>query len=84
VVLHTVTLLEAIDASTAVNQLLTAGVERMALAADFNGEFTAGGTGGEGFTTCATHRSLTVLRMDILLHGFHSLKNTTNEYYNGA
>ena len=65
------TLVETIDTSTGVNQLLLAGIERVALGADFNTNLLLSGTGLENVTTSATNRGLFVLRMDTLLHFVH-------------
>ena len=67
---HAVTLLELINASAAVNELLTAGIEGVALGADFDLELTAYGTALEGFTACATDDAFAVGRMDVLFHNF--------------
>ena len=66
--LHTVALLEAIYSSAAVYQLLSAGEERMALAADFDLELTLGGAGNEGLSAGAADCTLNVLRMNSVLH----------------
>ena len=65
------TLVEAIDTSTGVNQLLLAGIERVALGADFNTNLLLGGAGGESVATGATDRGLFVLGMDTFLHFVH-------------
>jgi len=75
--LQTVTLLELVNASTAVNQLLTAGVIGMALAANFNRELLLGGAGDEGLAAGATDNRFTVLRMDLVLHESSLLQKTT-------
>lgn len=66
-----VTLLETVYASTRINQLLAAGVERMALGTNFDLEFALYGTAQEGLATGTAHNALAVGRMDILLHLFH-------------
>ena len=66
--LHTVALLEAIYSSAAVYQLLSAGEERMALAADFDLELTLGGAGNEGLSAGAAYDCFAIRRMDIFLH----------------
>ena len=63
---HAVTLLELINTSAAVNEFLAAGVEGVALGADF----TLYGTALEGFTACATDDAFAVGRMDVLFHNF--------------
>ena len=65
------TLVEAIDTSTGVNQLLLAGIERVALGADLNTNLLLGGAGGESVATGATDRGLFVLGMDTFLHFVH-------------
>ena len=66
--LHTETLLEAINAAAAVNQLLLAGEEGMALRADFNPQFLLGGAGLKGFAAHTADDALFVLGMDLFLH----------------
>ncbi len=68
--LHAVTLLELINTSAAVNEFLAAGVEGVALGADFNLELALYGTALEGFTACATDDAFAVGRMDVLFHNF--------------
>lgn len=75
--LHAVTLLEAIDTAADVNQLLLAGIERMALGADFNAQLLLGGTGDEGVAANASHGRLLILRMDTFLHDFHLFYRNT-------
>lgn len=65
---NTVALLEAIYPSAAVNQLLSASEERMALAADFDLELTLGRAGNEGLTASAAHHCFAIRRMNIFLH----------------
>ena len=69
--LDAVALLEAIDTAAGVNQLLLAGVERVALGADFNAQLLLGGTGDESVAADAGHGNLLILRMDAFLHVFH-------------
>ena len=69
--LQTKSLVETINTSTGVNQLLLAGIERVALGADFNTDFLLGGTSGEGVATSATDGGLLVLRMDAFFHVVH-------------
>ena len=65
-----VTLLETVYTSTRINQLLAAGVERMALGTNFDLELALYGTALEGFTACATDDAFAVGRMDVLFHNF--------------
>ena len=69
--LQTKSLVEPINASTGVNQLLLAGIERVALGADFNTDLLLGGAGGEGVAASATDGGLLVLRMDAFFHVVH-------------
>ena len=65
---HAVTLLELINTSAAVNEFLAAGVEGVALGADFNLELALYGTGLEGLTASAADDAFAVRGMDILFH----------------
>ena len=62
------TLFEAIHASTCINQLLLASIERMALGADIHFHFLLRGAGFEGLTAYAANDAFTVLGMDSFLH----------------
>ena len=66
--LQTVALLEAIYSSAAVDQLLTAREERVALAADFDLQLALGGAGKEGLAAGTAHDRFAVRRMNIFLH----------------
>ena len=65
---HVETLLEAIHASACINQLLLAGVERMALVANLNVDVTTGGTSFDLVAACTSDRGFLVLRMDAFSH----------------
>ena len=67
---HAVTLLELINTSAAVNEFLAAGVEGVALGADFNLELAIYGTALEGFTACSTDDAFVVGSIDVLFHNF--------------
>ena len=69
--LQTKSLVETINTSTGVDQLLLAGVERVALGADLNTDLLLGRTGCEHVATCATDSSLFVVRMDAFSHVVH-------------
>ena len=69
--LHAVTLLETIHAAAGINQLLLAGVERMALRADIDAHLLLHGTGLKGLAADAANDGLAVIGMDLFLHGFH-------------
>ena len=68
VLLQAKSLVEPINASTGIDQLLLAGVEGMALRADFNLDVLLCGTGCENVATGTADRSLFVLGMDTFLH----------------
>ena len=65
---HIEALLEAINASTSINQLLLSGVERMALGANIHLHLFLRGTGFECFTAYAANDAFAVLGMDVFLH----------------
>ena len=65
------TLVEAINTSTGVNQLLLAGIERVALGADLNTDLLLSGAGSKDVTTVAADGGLFVLGMDTFLHFIH-------------
>ena len=64
-------LVEPVNPSTSVNQLLLAGIEGVALGADFNTNVLLGGTGRKDVATGTTDRGLFVLGMDTFLHFVH-------------
>ena len=64
-------LVEAINTSTGVNQLLLAGIERVALGADFNLNVLLGRTSGKDIAASAADGSLFVLGMETFLHFVH-------------
>ena len=63
------TALEALDAATGIDQLLLAGVERMALAANFDVDLRLGVTGVNHVAAGASDGAVHIVRMDALLHG---------------
>ena len=65
---HIEALLEAINTSASVNQLLLAGIERMALGADIHFHLFLSGTRLKSFTAYAANHTLAVLGMDVFLH----------------
>ena len=69
--LQTKSLVETINTSTGVDQLLLAGVERVALRADLNTDLLLGGTGCENVAASAANRSLFVVGMDAFSHVVH-------------
>ena len=64
-------LVETVNTSTGVNQLLLAGIERVALGANFNTDILLGRTGGKDVATGAADSGLLVVGMDAFLHVFH-------------
>ena len=64
-------LVEAINTSTGVNQLLLAGIERVALGADFHTNVLLGRTSGKDIAAGAADGGLFVLGMDTFLHFVH-------------
>ena len=69
--LQAVLLVEAVNTSTGINQLLFAGIERVALGADFTFDVFSGGTGLNDLAARASDRSLFVFGMDAFLHSVH-------------
>ena len=65
------TLVEAINTSTGVNQLLLAGIERVALGADLNTNVLLGRTGSKDIAAGTADGGLFVLGMDTFLHFVH-------------
>ena len=64
-------LVETVNTSTGVNQLLLAGIERVALGANFNTDILLGRTGGKDVATGAADRGLLVVGMDAFSHFVH-------------
>ena len=71
VLLQAETLVETVNTSTGVNQLLLAGIERVALGADLNTDVLLSRTGREDITTGTANGSLFVVGMDTFLHFVH-------------
>jgi len=71
VLLQAKSLVETVNTSTGVNQLLLAGIERVALRADFNADVLLGGTGRKDVATGAANGGLFVVRMDAFSHVVH-------------
>ena len=69
--LQTEALVETINTSTGVNQLLLAGIERVALGANFNTDILLGRASGKSVTAGATDSGLLVVRMDAFFHLVH-------------
>ena len=64
-------LVEALNASTSVNQLLLAGIERVTLGAYFDANVLLGGTGLDHFAAGTTNGGLLIIGMDAFLHAVH-------------
>ena len=60
---------EFINAAAGVDQLLLAGVERVALGANFNGDVLLGGAGLDHIAAGAADRGGFIIGMDSCLHG---------------
>ena len=60
---------ELIDTTAGIDQLLLAGVERVALGADLNRDVGLGGAGLNDGAASALDGGLLVFRMDSFLHG---------------
>ena len=68
-----VALLELVNTSTGINQLLLTGEERMALGADINLQLRLRAAGLKRLTAHAANDGLAVLGMDSFLHDFSPL-----------
>ena len=66
--LDAVLLVELVNAAAGVNQLLLAGVEGVALGADFHGDVLLGGAGLDDGAASALDGGLLVIGMDSFLH----------------
>ena len=66
--LDAVLLVELVNAAAGVNQLLLAGVEGVALGADFHGDVLLGRTGLDDSAASALDGGLLVIGMDSFLH----------------
>jgi len=76
--LHVETLFETIHTAAGVNQLLLAGIERMALGADINLHLFLGGACFKSFTAYAANHALSILGMNVFLHCFFHLFRVCN------
>src|SRR3954470_11099799 len=66
-----ITLVEALDPATGVNELLLAGEERVAFVAEFDLQIARpGGAGDEGIAATAAHRGVVVCGVGVGLHDF--------------
>ena len=70
---HVETLLEAVNASAGINQLLLAGKERVALGANFNLQLRLDRPRLKRLTAYATDDGLAIFGMDLLFHAFSPL-----------
>ena len=66
--LDAVLLVELINTAAGVDQLLLAGVEGVAVGADFNGDVLLGGAGLDDGAAGASDGGLLILGMDSFLH----------------
>jgi hypothetical protein len=70
---HVETLLEAVNASAGINQLLLAGKERVALGANFNLQLGLDRPRLKRLTAYATDDGLAIFGMDLFFHAFSPL-----------
>ena len=63
-----ITFSEPIDTAARINQLLSAGEERMTLGADFNADVASGGTRFDLLSACTADDGFFILRMNSLFH----------------
>ena len=64
-------LVEPVNPSTSVNQLLLAGIEGVALGADFNTNVLLGGASRKDVATSTADRGLFIFGVDTFLHFVH-------------
>ena len=69
--LQTVLLVELINAAAGIDELLLAGIERVALGADLNGDVLLGGSGLDDFAAGAANGGALIVGMDAFLHDIH-------------
>ena len=69
--LESVLVLELLDTSAALRELLLSCKERMAGGANVCSDLGLGGPGHECIAACASNFTFLVLRMDSLFHAFH-------------
>jgi len=67
--LRCVLLLELLDATFRIHDLLFAGIKRMALGADIDMDLLAGRRGYKCFAACACDFYLFIVRMYVFFHG---------------
>ena len=70
------TLVEALNTSAGVDQLLLTSVERMALGANFDVDLRLGGTSLNDVAARAGDGAVNVVRMDTLFHSFHLISGS--------
>jgi hypothetical protein len=71
------TLVEALNTSAGIDELLLAGIERMALGANFDVDFRLCAARVDDVATCTGNRALNVLRVNTLFHSFHLISVLT-------
>ncbi len=74
------TLVEALDASAGVDQLLLTGKERVALGTNFNSDVLLRGKNLDNITAVAGNGGLFAYGMDAFLHDFHLFRNVIGRY----
>ena len=78
------TLVETLNTSTGINQLLLAREERVALGADFNGDILLRGKNLHNIAAVAGDGGLFAYGMDAFLHDFHLFQIVIGRYCNIA
>ena len=69
-------LVEALNTSAGVNQLLLTSVERMALGANFDVDLGLGRTSLNDVAASTSDGAVNVVRMDTLFHSFHLISGS--------
>ena len=78
--LQTVLLVELVNAAAGVNELLLAGVEGVALGADFNDDVLLGAAGFDDLAASAADGGLLIVGVDSRLHSNFSCQLSCFEY----
>ena len=67
-VVKIISLIESVNSSACINKLLLAGIEGVALGANFNSDILLGGTSLDHIAACAGNSGLNIVRVDSLFH----------------
>lgn len=82
VLVKVVLILELLNTTTAVDELLLTCKERMARRADIKSHFFFRRSGDKSISTCASYFTFLILRMDSFLHAFTSFLLRYNPVHN--